>query len=124
MARISVRELLFDPDFVDLCIVVRSEEVVGEDGMVTYIETRHAVLASIQCNGESLEHTPDMARTTGDYEIITSFPLLAATNTTKADTVLWQNIEFVVHQVSRFGNFGGQYEGIMGIRTISPGVGP
>lgn len=120
MANISVRELLFDPDFVDPCVVVRSVEVVGEDGIANYVDTRFDILASIQCNGESLEHTPDMARTTGNYEIITSFPLVTATDTTRADTVLWNEIEFVLISVNRFGNFGGQYEGVMGIKTISP----
>jgi hypothetical protein len=124
MANISVSELLFDPDFVDPCVIVRNEEIVGEDGIATYIETRIDIVASIQsAGGDALDMLPDLIRTGGAYEITTTFPLVCATDTTKADTVIWRDTEYVVISVARFGNFGSQYEGIMSIKTISPGVG-
>jgi hypothetical protein len=67
--------------------------------------------------------TPDLARTGGSYEVITTFPLATATDTTKADTVLWRGIEFVVTSVSNFLNFNDQYEGVMEVKTISPPAG-
>ena len=124
MANISVRELLFDPDFVDPCVVLRQTETVSEEGYVTYAVERINILASIQsASGDELLVTPDLARTGGTYEIITAFPLVTATDLHKADTVLWHDVEFVVISVGRFGNFGGQWEGVMTIKDISPKAG-
>ena len=79
---------------------------------------------SIQsASGDELLVTPDLARTGGTYEIITAFPLVTATDLHKADTVLWHDVEFVVISVGRFGNFGGQWEGVMTIKDISPKAG-
>src|SRR4051794_6728959 len=123
MANISVSELLFDPDFVDQCIVIRNEEIVGDDGVATYTEHRIPIVASIQpSSGDVLDINPDLIRTGGTYEIITTFPLVTATDVTKSDSVIWRETEFTVISVARFGNFGGQYEGVMRIKTISPGV--
>jgi hypothetical protein len=128
MANISVAELLFDPDFVDPCTVVRQVEVVGEDGIVTYQTQQIPILASIQAaSGDDLEMTQDYARTSGTYEVITTFPLATATDTTSADTVLWRGCEHIVISIGRFGNFAGNaghYEGLMTIKTVSPPVGP
>lgn len=127
MANISVAELLLDPDFVDPCVVVRSEETVSEEGYVSYQTRRIPILASIQASsGDELEMTPDLARTGGTYEVITQFPLVTATDLNKADTVLWKGVEFVVIAIDRFGNFSngaGHYEGLMAIKTISPQAG-
>lgn len=124
MANISVSELLLDPDFVDPCIVVRSEETVSEEGYVSYVQRRIPIIASIQSSGgDELMMTPDLARTGGTYEINTTFPLVTATDLNKADTVQWCGIEFVVIAVARFGNFGSHYEGVMTIKTISPPAG-
>src|SRR3954453_11351291 len=123
MANISVSELLFDPDFVDPVTIIRNEEFVGDDGVATYTEHRIPIVASIQsASGDILDITPDLIRTGGTYEIITTFPLVTATDATKQDTVIWRDTEFTVISVARFGNFGSQYEGVMRIKTISPGV--
>jgi hypothetical protein len=128
MANISVAELLFDADFCDPCTVLRQVETVGSDGIVTYTTQSIPILASIQAmGGDDLMVTPDLARTGGSYEVITTFPLATATNSSKADTVLWRGIEFVVTSIGRFGNFAnsaGHYEGVMEIKTISPPAGP
>ena len=121
MALISVVELLSDPDFCDTCTVLRNVETVGEDGIVSYDTQSIQIVASIQAlGGDDLTVTPDLARTGGSYEITTTFPLSCATDLNKADTVLWRGAEFVVTTVSQFDNFGGQYEGVMEIKTISP----
>jgi hypothetical protein len=128
MANISVVELLSDPDFVDPCTVLRQVETVGEDGLVTYTVQSIAIVASIQAlGGDDLLVTPDLARTGGSYEVITTFALSTATDANKADTVLWRGCEFVVTSIARFGNFAGlagHYEGVMEIKTISPPAGP
>ena len=128
MALISVAELLSDPDFVDQVTVLRNVETVGDDGLVSYATQSIAILASIQAmGGDDLTVTPDLARTGGSYEVITTFPLATATDLNKADTVLWRGIEFVVTSIGRFGNFAGtagHYEGVMEIKTISPPAGP
>jgi hypothetical protein len=128
MALISVVELLSDPDFVDPVTVLRQVETVGSDGIVSYATQTINTFASIQAaGGDSLLVTPDLARTGGSYEVITTFPLATATDTCKADTVLWRGSEFVVTGVARFGNFAGlsgHYEGTMEIKTISPPIGP
>ena len=128
MANISVVELLYDADFVDPVTVLRSVEVIGDDGRVTYQMQQFDILASIQAaGGDDLTVTPDLARTGGSYEVITTFPLATATDANKADTVLWRGSEFVVTSIGRFGNFAnnaGHYEGTMEIKTISPPVGP
>jgi hypothetical protein len=121
MANIDVTQLLFDLDFVDPVTIVRSVETVGEDGIVSYEEKRYDIWASIQsASGDELLMTPDLARTGGTYEITTVFPLVTATDLTKADTVIWHDVEFVVIAVAKFGNFGGQQEGIMTIKSLSP----
>ena len=128
MANISVAELLLDADFVDAVTVLRQVEVVGSDGLVTYTTQSIPIVASIQAlGGDDLTVTPDLARTGGSYEVITTFPLATATNTSMADTVLWRGIQFIVTSIGRFGNFAGtagHYEGVMEIRTISPPAGP
>jgi hypothetical protein len=128
MANISVVELLSDPDFVDPVTVVRKIESVGNDGIAVYLTQTIPILASIQANsGDNLFTDPDRARAGGSYEVITSFPLAVATDTTSADTVLWRGSEFVVTSIARFGNFAGgagHYEGTMEIKTISPPIGP
>ncbi len=128
MALISVVENLTDPDFCDPCTVLRNLETVGEDGIVTYTTQTIPIVASIQAlGGDDLMVTPDLARTGGSYEVITTFPLATATDANKADTVLWRGIEFVVTSIGRFGNFAnnaGHYEGVMEIKTISPPAGP
>lgn len=124
MANISVSELLLDPDFCDAVTVIRSEEVVSEEGYVSYATRRINVIASVQsAGGDELTMTPDLARTGGTYEINTTFPLVTATDLNKADTVIWRDVEFVVIAVARFGNFGSHYEGIMTIKSISPKAG-
>ena len=124
MANISVVELLNDPDFVDPCTVLRNVETVGSDGIVSYELQTFQIFASIQAmGGDDLMVTPDLARTGGSYEVITTFPLATATDTSKADTVLWRGIEFVVTSVSNFLNFDDQYEGVMEIKTLSPPAG-
>jgi hypothetical protein len=127
MANITVVELLSDPDFVEPVVVVRNTETVGPDGMVSYTPQSFTILASIQSNTDTLVMEPDFARTSGSYEIITTFPLATASNLDKADTVLWRGCEYVVTAVGRFGNWAalaGHYEGVMTLKTISPSVGP
>lgn len=124
MANVDVTQLLFDLDFVDPVTIVRQVETVGDDGIVSYETQRYDIWASIQsAGGDELLMNPDLARTGGTYEITTTFPLVTATDLTKADTVLWHDVEFVVISVGRFGNFGGQFEGIMAIKTLSPPAG-
>jgi hypothetical protein len=128
MALISVVELLSDPDFVDSVTVIRNVEVIGDDGIVTYQPQTFNILASIQAaSGDELDILPDMARTGGTYEVITTFPLATATDLNKADTVIWRGCEHVVISIGRFGNYAGlqgHYEGIMAIKKISPPAGP
>jgi hypothetical protein len=125
MANISVSSLLLDPDFVDPVVVTRRVEVVGDDGVASYVEQTFDILASVQSmGGDNLFSDEDSSRTGGTYEVITTFPLATATDTTAADIVRWCGVDFVVTSIGRFGNFGGQYEGTMEIRTVSPAVGP
>ena len=125
MANISVSSLLLDPDFVDPVTVRRQVETVGDDGRVTYETRTFQILASIQSmSGDNLFNDVDRSRNHGSYEVITTFPLAVATDTTSADIVLWSGVEFIVTSIGRFGNFGGQYEGTMEIMTVSPPVGP
>jgi len=122
MANITVAELLFDADFVDPCVVRREIETVGDDGIAVHEEQRISILASIQAqSGDNLFMSPDLARTEGTYEVITTFPLLCATDTTAADIVEWDGQVFVVTSIGRFGNFAagqGHYEGIMTLKSI------
>lgn len=122
MAQISVAELLYDPDFVDPCTVLRQIETVGNDGMAVMAVQSIPILASIQAaSGDELDMQAELARTGGSYEVITTFPLQCATDATAADVVLWGNVQFTVISIGRFGNFSpaaGHYEGLMTIKTI------
>ena len=127
MAQISVIELLTDPDFCDLVTIIRSTETVGDDGVAVYTTQTVQVMASIQANsGDTLMMLPDASRTEGTWEIITTYPLATATDTTKADTVIWRGVEHVVTSIGRFGNFAGgfgHYEGVMELKKINAPVG-
>ena len=122
MANITVAELLFDPDFVDPCVVMRMLETVGQDGIARRIVVPIQILASIQAaEGDAMVMTTDASRTTGVYECITTFPLNEPTETTAADEVLWQGMAFTVITVARFGNFAGNaghYEAIMSLKPV------
>jgi|SRR3954463_9566752 galactose-6-phosphate isomerase len=121
MALISVVELLSDPDFVDPVTVLRETEVVGEDGIAERSLRRISILASVQSNSDRLDILPEATRTSASYDIITAFPLMEATDSTNADLVQWQGMEFIVTSVGRFGNFAnghGHYEGVMELREM------
>jgi hypothetical protein len=123
MANIGVSELLLDPDFVDQVIVLRQVEIMGDDGIAVRQPQSINILASIQSNDDTLQMTPDLARTEGSYEIITTFPLLTATDTSSADVVVWNGRQHKVTSVARFGNFAtgfGHFEGIMEIISVQP----
>jgi hypothetical protein len=123
MANISVIENLTDPDFVDPCTVLRRVETVGTDGIGYHAITPIQIFASIQAaEGDVLSMGDGHASMTqGTYECITIFPLNEATETTAADEVLWQGMEFTVISVSRFGNFAnsnGHYEAVMHLKPL------
>lgn len=122
MANITVAELLVDPDFVDPCTVLRLMERVGQDGIAQRVVVPIQIIASIQsATGDNLLLLPEAARTHGTYECITRFPLNEATDTTAADIVVWQSMQFTVISVGRFGNFAngaGHYEAIMELKPV------
>jgi hypothetical protein len=123
VALIGVSELLLDPDFVDPVTVLRQVQTVGDDGIAVYEVQSIDILASIQSNTDRLEMLPDLSRTEGAYDIITTFPLLTATDTNGADVVVWNGRQHRVITIGRFGNFAtgfGHYEGVMEIMSISP----
>jgi hypothetical protein len=121
MANISVRELLFDPDFVDPVLILRQMQTVGTDGVARFSVQPINILASVQSNDDNLEMTPDLTRTEGDYEIITTFALATPTDQTASDVVLWLGALYRIIRVGRFGNFStgaGHYEGVMRLTSI------
>ena len=124
MARISVTEVVNDPDFTDPVTVVRQQTTVGNDGLLVITEQQIQIYASIQsASGDDLLMTPDLARTESTYEIITTFPLLTATDSTAADEVIWSGWRFTVINVGRFGNWAGgagHYEGTMRQKPTVP----
>ena len=127
MPLISVAELLFDPDFVDPVTVFRQVQRVGIDGIAVVNEVAISILASIQsASGDDLTMTPDLARTESTFEVITTFPLLTATDGTAADEVLWRGQRFTVINIGRFGNWAGNaghYEGMMRLKPTVPEAG-
>lgn len=123
MANISVAELLLDPDFVDEVTVLRQIETVNEEGMAVREVVPIQIIASIQSNSETLLMAPELSRTEGSYEIITTFPLLTATDNNAADVVVWNGRHHRVISVGRFGNFSpgfGHFEGVMEIISLNP----
>ena len=127
MANISVVELTYDPDFVDPCTVLRLVETVGQDGIAQRVVVPIQIIASIQSNSDDLILTPDAARTEATWECITAFPLNEATETTTADVVVWQGMQFTVMTVARFGNFAngqGHYEAVMHLKPVRTKVQP
>ena len=123
MALISVAELLLDPDFVDSVTVLRQVETVGDDGIAVREIVSITIMASIQSNSDNLVMPPELSRTEGSYEIITTFPLLTATDTNAADVVVWNGRQHRVVSIGRFGNFRegfGHFEGVMEITSLTP----
>lgn len=128
MANISVAELLFDPDFVDPVTVTRLIETTGADGIATRAPVDYPILASIQASsGDNQTLGPDGAMASSTYEVITTFPLAVASDSTAADTVTWRGMTFTVTSIARFGNFAGtagHYEGVMEMKPVTTTVGP
>jgi hypothetical protein len=127
MALITVAELLHDPDFIDPVTVARQVQEVDTDGLAVVTEVKIQIYASIQsASGDDLTMTPDLARTESTFEVITTFPLLTATDATAADEVIWRGQRFTVINIGRFGNWAGNaghYEGTMRLKPTVPEVG-
>lgn len=125
MALISVSELLVDADFADPVTVLRQVETVDDDGMVQLVQQRINLVAVVQSmSGEELALLPDLARAEGTMEILTTFPLAIATDSTAADEVIWGNKTYTVISIARFGNYGSQYEGVMALKNVTGRIGP
>jgi hypothetical protein len=124
MAQISVTELMFDLDFCDPVTVQRQVMTIGNDGNAVYQPVTINILASIQPSGsDTLEVQPDSSRTEAHFEIITAFPLVAATDITGADVIVWDQRQFRVVSIDRLGNFttgNGHFEAVMELMSISP----
>jgi len=127
MALISVVEVL-DADFCDPVTVVRQHQFVDAGGRIVIVERRIEITASVQSAGaDSHVYTPDATRVDGAYDIITVFPLTAASETTLPDAVEWRGARFQIESVQRFGNFAGlngHYEGSMSFKSLLPPLGP
>jgi hypothetical protein len=124
MANISVAELLLDPDFTDPVTVLRQVETVPDDGRGQFQQVPINIVASIQATGgDALFMTPDASRTESTYDILTTFPLVTATDATGADVIVWNGRQFRLITVARFDNFQngfGHYEGVMELMSINP----
>jgi hypothetical protein len=124
VANISVAELLLDFDFVDPVTVMRQVQVIGTDGIGVYQQAAINILASIQATGgDTLLMAPDASRTESTYDIITTSPLLTASDSTGADVIVWNGRQFRLITVARFDNFRtgfGHYEGVMELMSINP----
>ena len=110
MALIDVSELMYDPDFVDPYVVVRTAQSVDMSGRVSESSTILQTVGCVQpANNMTNQMFPECARVAGAIEIYTTFMLSGPTEEISADDVCWKGKTYTVVGVMPYGNYGNGY---------------
>lgn len=107
MALIDVSELLTDPDFVDDITVLRSVRSVNDVGRAVDTPGAYYTYGCVQPAKEvQLLQIPDLERAGSYISVVTPFRLLALTETTAPDQVVWNGKYYQVSVVRDWTNYG------------------
>jgi hypothetical protein len=110
MANVDVTDIVNDPDLTDSFKVVRSVEVVDDNGRAQMQPQTYPVFGVVQpASGRTLELMPEATRTSENIEIWTTFGIQEASDQTAADEIIWKNRHYVVTHVDPFDNWGAGY---------------
>ncbi len=120
MAEIDVTELLYDPDFVDPCVLVHRTASVNSYGENVTIETRQPTIGSIQpASGKTIQRLPEAMRVAN----ISSFWIKAGIVSDGSggkypDIIVFKNKRYQVQTVLDYSNWGaGWAEGTCVVET-------
>lgn len=100
-------DILGDPDFESLFIVIRRAETVGADG--------RSVLTSSQLQGRGVVTSASQNNLSRreDYQIgmrgisvVTTLPLFGVRVGYQPDVILWNNSKYIVEHVDNYSHFG------------------
>lgn len=110
MPLLDVTEVLDDPLFNEPMIVIRNQEVIGEDGRVTLVKTTFTPFGVVTAG------KPDPLLRTSDYEaakntitVNTRFFLIDATTgmtNYQPDIVNWQGRDYLVRKSYDYSKYG------------------
>ena len=101
MAQIDVSDILTDPDFLDNAVLIRRAQVIGQNGVASYSETR----ANITCCVQPLPHSvlqkfSDYALLTDGIDVYYRGELMSESPGGYADVIEWNGGRYQVKQVS------------------------
>lgn len=108
MATLDVTEILSDPDFCDTVTITRETETIGSNGRpIITTETFPGVVGVIVAgHGDMLKRFPELTRVEGSVMVYTTFRLAAATQTTQADQMTWNGVNYRLTALNDWTNFG------------------
>lgn len=108
MATLDVTELLSDPDFCDTVTITRKTEIIGSNGrpVITTETFPNVVVVVTAGHGDMLKRFPELTRVEGSVMVHTTFRLVAATQTTQADEMAWNGVNYRLAALNDWTNFG------------------
>jgi hypothetical protein len=109
MAELDLSELMGDPDFADTGIQLIRNTQTLTNGRVTLTPQNYFITASVQPVAANLDILADGQRVASRLSVYTQFQLLAATDTTSGDIVVWNGRNYMTRVVEDFSNFGVGY---------------
>ncbi len=108
MANVNVTELLFDPDFIDPCVLVHRAASVNEYGENVTVETRQPTVGSVQpASGKTIQRLPEAMRVAN----VSSFWIQAGivsdgSNGRYPDIIVFGTKRYQVQTVLDYSNWG------------------
>jgi len=126
MALLDVTEVLFDPILCDDFAVVRSTRSVSQAGLTVDTPGYYTAYGSVQpSSGADLNILPEMERIGAHITVTTTFRLVALTDSTAADQVVWNGKLYRVMHVNDWSAYGqGFVEAICQLTGMTPDQSP
>jgi hypothetical protein len=105
---LDVTDLLLDPDFATAGLIcLRSQEVVGQDGVAVQTPAQQTFTGVVTAGkGAVLDRLDGASRTRDSILIHTTFRLRVSAAGYAADVVIWQGNRYTVSQVNDYSTFG------------------
>ena len=126
MPLVDVTELLSDPDFVEDFTVIRSTRTMDQHGRVVDLPGQYSTYGSIQpTSGSTLMILPEAERVGAFITVVTMFPLIALSDTTAPDRIIWHNKTYQVKLLNDWTDYGqGFVSAVCELIHMTPDIGP
>lgn len=126
MPLVDVTELLSDPDFVEDFTVVRSTRTMDQHGRVVDLPGQFSTYGSVQpTSGSTLMLLPEAERIGGFITVVTMFPLIALSDSTAPDRIIWHNKTYQVKMLNDWSEYGqGFVQAVCELINMTPDYGP